>query len=113
MTGKVIGKCFTRHRHDEFLRTIDTSVPRKLQVHLIVDNYGTHTHPNVKTWLDKHPRFHLHFTPTSSSWLNLVEQITTGLDGDRWSAAPEAVAYDMAGEVIGGPAGVPGSGTPA
>ncbi|WP_033666659.1 IS630 family transposase [Salinispora mooreana] len=77
LTGKVIGKCFARHRHDEFLRflrTIDTSVPRKLQIHMIVDNYGTHTHPNVKTWLAKHPRFHLHFTPTSSSWLNLVER---------------------------------------
>jgi transposase len=77
LTGNVIGKCFARHRHDEFLRflrTIDTSVPRKLQIHLIVDNYGTHTHPNVKAWLAKHPRFHLHFTPTSSSWLNMVER---------------------------------------
>src|SRR5882724_11164589 len=77
LTGQVIGKCFARHRHDEFLRflrTIDTSVPRKLQVHMIVDNYGTHNHPNVKAWLAKHPRFHLHFTPTSSSWLNLVER---------------------------------------
>jgi len=77
LTGRVIGKCFARHRHDEFLRflrTIDTSVPRKLQVHLIVDNYGTHTHPEVKAWLVKHPRFHLHFTPTSSSWLNMVER---------------------------------------
>jgi transposase len=77
LTGKVIGKCFARHRHDEFLRflrTIDTSVPRKLQIHLIVDNYGTHTHPDVQAWLAKHPRFHLHFTPTSSSWLNLVER---------------------------------------
>jgi transposase len=77
LTGKVIGKCFARHRHDEFvrfLRTVDTSVPRKLQVHMIVDNYGTHTHPEVTAWLAKHPRFHLHFTPTSSSWLNLVER---------------------------------------
>jgi len=77
LAGKVIGKCFARHRHDEFLRflrTIDTTVPRKLQIHMIVDNYGTHTHPNVKAWLAKHPRFHLHFTPTSSSWLNLVER---------------------------------------
>jgi len=58
LTGKVIGKCFARHRHDEFLRflrTIDTSVPRKLQIHLIMDNYATHTHPNVKAWLAKHP----------------------------------------------------------
>jgi len=77
LTGRVIGKCFARHRHDEllrFMRTIDTSVPRKLQIHMIVDNYGTHTHPEVKAWLAKHPRFHLHFTPTSSSWLNLVER---------------------------------------
>jgi transposase len=77
LTGKVIGKCFDRHRHQEFLRflrTIDTQVPRKLQIHLIVDNYGTHTKPEVKAWLAKHPRFHLHFTPTSSSWLNLVER---------------------------------------
>jgi transposase len=77
VTGNVIGKCFARHRHDEFvrfLRVVDTQVPRGLQVHLILDNYGTHTHPDVKTWLAKHPRFHLHFTPTSSSWLNMVER---------------------------------------
>jgi transposase len=76
-TGKVIGKCFDRHRNDEFvrfLRTVDTQVPKGLQVHLIVDNYGTHTHDDVKAWLAKHPRFHMHFTPTSSSWLNLVER---------------------------------------
>jgi transposase len=76
-TGKVIGQCLPRHRHDEFLtflRTIDRNVPKTLQVHLIVDNYGTHKHPNVVAWLGKHPRFHLHFTPTSSSWLNLVER---------------------------------------
>src|SRR6266545_2400956 len=77
LTGKVIGQCLPRHRHGEFLRflrTIDRQVPKNLQVHLIVDNYGTHTHDNVKAWLAKHPRFHLHFTPTSSSWLNLVER---------------------------------------
>ena len=55
-------------------RSIDRQVPKNLQVHLIVDNYGTHTHDNVTAWLAKHPRFHLHFTPTSSSWLNLVER---------------------------------------
>jgi transposase len=77
VTGTVIGKCFNRHRHDEFLRflrLVDTQVPRGLQVHMILDNYGTHSHPDVKTWLAKHPRFHLHFTPTSSSWLNMVER---------------------------------------
>jgi transposase/DNA-binding XRE family transcriptional regulator len=77
LTGKVIGQCLPRHRNGEFLkflRTIDRQVPTRLQVHLIVDNYGTHTHANVQAWLAKHPRFHLHFTPTSSSWLNLVER---------------------------------------
>jgi transposase len=77
LDGTVIGRCLPRHRHGEFLkflRVLDREFPRSLQLHLIVDNYGTHTHPNVKAWLEKHPRFHLHFTPTSSSWLNLVER---------------------------------------
>jgi transposase len=77
LTGKVIGQCLPRHRNGEFvkfLRTIDRQVPKGLQVHLIVDNYGTHNHANVTAWLAKHPRFHLHFTPTSSSWLNMVER---------------------------------------
>jgi transposase len=76
-TGAVIGQCLPRHRHEEFLtflRTINREVPKGLAVHLILDNYATHKHPEVATWLDKHPRFHLHFTPTSSSWLNLVER---------------------------------------
>ena len=78
LTGNVIGKCFDRHRHEEFLRflrLIDTQVPRRLQVHMILDNSGTHTHPDVQAWLTKHPRFHLHFTPTSSSWLNMVGRV--------------------------------------
>ena len=77
LTGKVIGQCLPRHRHVEFLkflRKIERETPKGLQVHLICDNYATHKHPNVKAWLTKHPRFHLHFTPTSSSWLNLVER---------------------------------------
>src|SRR5665213_2916639 len=77
LTGTVIGECLPRHRHTEFLRflrTIDREVPKGLQVHLILDNYSTHKHENVKKWLEKHPRFHLHFTPTSSSWLNLIER---------------------------------------
>lgn len=76
LTGSVIGQCLPRHRHIEFLkflRTIDRAVPQGLQIHLILDNYATHNHPNVKAWLSKHPRFELHFTPTSSSWLNMVE----------------------------------------
>jgi transposase len=77
LTGAVIGQCLPRHRHEEFLKflkIIDREVPKGLQVHLILDNYATHKHQNVKAWLAKHPRFHLHFTPTSSSWLNLVER---------------------------------------
>ena len=76
-TGQVIGSSLPKHRHIEFLkflRTIDKEVPAGLEVHLILDNYATHKHANVKTWLAGHPRFHLHFTPTSSSWLNLVER---------------------------------------
>jgi len=76
-TGAVLGACLPRHRHEEFLkflRMIDNDVPRGLAVHLILDNYGTHKHEDVRTWLAKHPRFHLHFIPTSSSWLNLVER---------------------------------------
>ncbi len=83
LTGKVIGQCLPRHRHEEFLkflRTIDREVPTGLQVHLILDNYATHKHQNVKTWLEKHPRFHLHFIPTSSSWLNMVERWFGKLD---------------------------------
>ena len=77
LTGEVIGQCLPRHRHEEFLkflRTIDREVPKGLQIHLVLDNYSTHKHANVKKWLAKHPRFHLHFTPTSSSWLNMVER---------------------------------------
>lgn len=77
LEGKVIGSCYPRHRNIEFkkfLRRIDRETPKELAIHLILDNYGTHKHPNVKAWLAKHPRFHLHFTPTSSSWLNLVER---------------------------------------
>jgi len=75
-TGRVIGKCFRRHRAKEFIRflnEIDASVPEELDVHLILDNYATHKTPEVKRWLLRHPRFLLHFTPTKSSWLNLVE----------------------------------------
>jgi transposase len=77
LEGKVIGTCFPRHRNVEFrhfLRQIDRETPKGLAIHMILDNYGTHKHPKVKAWLEKHPRFHLHFTPTSSSWLNLVER---------------------------------------
>jgi transposase len=77
LEGTVIGECFDRHRHEEFLRflrQIDRQTPAGYDLHLIVDNYATHKHPSVRQWIAKHPRFHLHFTPTSSSWLNLVER---------------------------------------
>ena len=76
-TGKVIGECHRRHRSQEFLRflnTIDETVQADLDIHLILDNYGTHKTPRVRRWLARHPRFHVHFTPTSASWLNLVER---------------------------------------
>lgn len=75
--GSVIARCKPRHRHQEFLaflKVLDAKTPKRLALHLIVDNYRTHKHPKVVEWLEAHPRFHLHFTPTSSSWLNLVER---------------------------------------
>ena len=75
-TGRVIGKCFRRHRAKEFIRFLDeveSNVPAELDIHLILDNYATHKTPDVKRWLLRHPRLQLHFTPTKSSWLNLVE----------------------------------------
>ena len=100
LTGVILGKCLPRHRNGEFLaflRLIDRSVDKALQVHLIVDNYGTHTHANVMAWLAKHPRFHLHFTPTSSSWLNLVERwfrelTTKRLKRGSFASVPELIA---------------------
>lgn len=76
LDGTVIGDCMPRHRHQEFIRflqLIDTKTPNDLDLHLIVDNYGTHKHQRVQKWLKRHHRFHLHFIPTSSSWLNMVE----------------------------------------
>jgi hypothetical protein len=75
--GKVVGQCFARHRNREFLkflRRLDQDFPGDLPLHLVMDNYGTHKHPNIQAWLKKHPRFIPHFVPTSSSWLNLVER---------------------------------------
>ncbi len=76
-SGSVIAQHYRRHRHQEFLRflkLIDAAVPKDLDLHLVLDNYATHKTPKVKEWLIRHPRFHLHFTPTSSSWLNLIER---------------------------------------
>ncbi len=77
LDGTVIGDCMPRHRHQEFIRflqIINTKTPPDLNLHLIVDNYGTHKHLRVQKWLKRHPRFYLHFTPTSSSWVNMVER---------------------------------------
>ena len=77
LDGKVIGDCMLQHRHQvfiRFLKHIDQETPREFELHLIMDNYATHKHPSVKRWLRRNSRFHLHFTPTSSSWLNLVER---------------------------------------
>lgn len=77
MSGQVIAQCRPRHRHQEFLaflRAIDKAVPAELDVHCIVDNYASHKHPKVRAWLARHPRWHMHFVPTYSSWLNQVER---------------------------------------
>jgi transposase len=77
LDGQVIGECMPRHRHQEwlkFLKLIDRNTPKALDLHIICDNYRTHKHAEVQKWLEKHPRFHIHFTPTGSSWLNMVER---------------------------------------
>ena len=82
LDGTVIGECRPRHRQEEFLRflrSIDRETPKLLDIHLILDNYSTHKTPRVEQWFAKHPRFHRHFTPTSSSWLNLVERFFSAL----------------------------------
>ena len=82
--GRVVGQCYTRHRHQEFLKflhRLDAEYPGPVELHLVMDNYGTHKHPRVKRWLAAHPRFKLHFIPTSSSWLNLVERWFGELSG--------------------------------
>jgi transposase len=86
LDGSVIGRCDQRHRHQEwldFLRQIDRETPKDKTLHLICDNYATHKHPNVKQWLEKHPRFHMHFTPTSASWLNMVERFFRDITTER------------------------------
>lgn len=84
--GKVIGQCYARHRHQEFLKflkRLDDEFPVEKKLHLVMDNYGTHKHPTVQSWLRRHPRFAPHFIPTSSSWLNLIERWFGELTGKR------------------------------
>ena len=86
LDGSVIGQCMPRHRHREFLcflKTIDRQTPVDLDLHLIVDNYATHKTEAVKGWLKRHKRFHLHFTPTSASWLNMVERFFAEITRER------------------------------
>ncbi len=91
-TGEVIHQCLPRHRHQEFLRfirSVERRVDPDLELHFILDNYATHKHPKVKAWLDRNPRVHFHFLPTSTSWLNLIEHFFSDFggcqspDGDR------------------------------
>ena len=84
--GSVIARCDNRHRHHEwltFLRQIDRETPKGKALHLICDNYATHKHPKVREWLEKHPRFQVHFTPTSASWLNRVERFFRDITTER------------------------------
>jgi transposase len=77
LEGTVIGQCQPRHRHQEFLLFLDrieASIQRRLEVHIVLDNYGTHKHPAVKKWFSDHPRYHVHFIPTGASWLNQIER---------------------------------------
>jgi transposase len=98
VNGKIIAKRAARHRHQEwlaFLKHIDTQVPAYADIHLILDNYATHKHPRVRAWLAKHPRFHLHFTPTSASWLNLVERFFRDLSQDLISPGSFTSVQDL------------------
>ena len=100
LDGKLIGTCMKRHRHQEwikFLKLIDQETPTDKTLHLIVDNYSTHKHPKVLSWLKRHPRFHIHFTPTSASWLNMVERWFRDLTDKRlrrgvFNSVPQLIA---------------------
>ena len=100
LDGSVIARCDQRHRHTEwltFLRQIDRETPKGKELHLICDNYATHKHPKVKEWLAKHPRFTVHFTPTSASWLNMVERFFRDISENRlrrgvFTSVPELTA---------------------
>ncbi|MDP3474625.1 IS630 family transposase [Hydrogenophaga sp.] len=100
LDGQVIGQCQQRHTHIEwlkFLRQIDRETPKGKTLHLIADNYATHKHPAVQEWLAKHPRFNMHFTPTSASWLNMVERFFRDISENRlrrgvFTSVPELVA---------------------
>ncbi len=99
LDGQVIGQCQARHTHTEwlkFLRQIDRETPKDKTLHLVADNYATHKHPAVQAWLAKHPRFTMHFTPTSASWLNMVERFFRDITVNRlrrgvFTSVPELI----------------------
>ena len=102
-TGEIISSLHRRHRHQEFLRflkKIDTQVPAGLDVHLICDNYGTHKTPEIKKWLIRHPRFRLHFTPTSSSWLNVVERWFAELANRKLRRSAHNSVQDLEADIL-------------
>ncbi len=102
LQGKLITTIAEQHRHQEwlaFLKKIDRLTPKPLDIHLIADNYATHKHPEVKAWLAKHPRFHMHFTPTSSSWMNLVERFFRDLT-DRITVGSFASVKELSDTII-------------
>jgi transposase len=103
LEGKIIARTAERHRHQEwltFLKTIDKEIASDIEVHIILDNYGTHKHPKVKAWIKRHPRFHLHFTPTSSSWMNMVERFFRDLTEDVIRSGSFASVKDLVASIF-------------
>ena len=103
LDGKVLATCMPRHRHQEwlkFLRMIDRQTPRQVDLHLIVDNYSTHKHPQVQRWAQGHPRFHFHFTPTSSSWLNMVERFFRDLSQNQLRRGTFTSVADLEASIL-------------
>jgi len=101
-SGLVIGECMPRHRTKEFLsflRRIDRAVEKPRDIHLVLDNYATHKTPEVKAWQEKHPRFKLHFTPTSASWLNLVERFFAEITTKRIRRSSYSSVDDLEGTI--------------
>lgn len=104
LNGKIIAQTAARHRHQEwlkFLKQIDQQVPAQYEVHLILDNYSTHKHEKVKRWLQRRPRFHLHFTPTSSSWLNLVERFFRDLSEEVITPGSFGSVKELTEDILG------------
>ena len=98
LDGSVVGQCMQRHRHQEFIRflnQIERDVPAGKLIHVVLDNYATHQHPKVTAWLDRHPRWAFHFTPTSASWLNAVEGFFAKLTNRRLKRGAFASIVDL------------------